>query len=71
MHRHVGDLGNITTDGNGTVTINIEDIIIQFYNSTQSIAGRTIIVHQMSDDGGGTGTSNITGYDFILFFKIF
>jgi Cu-Zn family superoxide dismutase len=73
MHRHVGDLGNITTDGNGRVTINIEDIIIQFYNSTQSIAGRTIIVHQMSDDGGGggTGTSNTTGYDFMLFFKIF
>jgi Cu-Zn family superoxide dismutase len=68
MHRHVGDLGNITTDTNGMVYVNITDIIIQFYNTTQSIAGLTIIVHQMFDDGGtGTGDSSITGYDFVLF----
>ncbi|CAF0907868.1 unnamed protein product [Rotaria sordida] len=61
-HRHVGDLGNITTDANGSVNINMNDYIIQFYNSTQSIAGRTIIVHLLFDDGGhGTGESNITG----------
>ncbi|CAF1032990.1 unnamed protein product [Rotaria magnacalcarata] len=62
MQRHVGDLGNITTDANGTVTINIQDSIIQFYNATQSIANRTIVVHRMYDDGGmGTGDSNLTG----------
>jgi hypothetical protein len=68
-HRHIGDLGNITTDANGTVHINIIDIIIQFYNSTQSIAGRTIVIHAMFDDGGNTsmGDSMTTGYDFVLF----
>ncbi len=60
MNRHVGDLGNITTDANGKVIINISDIIIQFYNSTQSIAGRTIVVHAMSDDGGMTGMGDST-----------
>jgi Cu-Zn family superoxide dismutase len=68
MHRHVGDLGNITTDANGTVTVNIVDSIIQFYNTTQSIADRTIIVHLMPDDGGGVGESNVTGYDFMVSF---
>ncbi|CAF4629005.1 unnamed protein product [Rotaria sp. Silwood1] len=61
-HRHVGDLGNITTDASGAAHIDISDNIIQFYNSTQSIANRTIIVHLMFDDGGfGMNESNITG----------
>ena len=62
MHRHVGDLGNLTTDSTGSVNVTIEDYIIQFYNSTQSIANLTIIIHLMPDDGGsGTGMSNLTG----------
>ena len=66
-HRHVGDLGNITTTVNGVATINIIDSIIQFYNATQSIAGRTIVVHRMYDDGGqGSGDSNTTGYEFYV-----
>lgn len=65
-NRHVGDLGNITTDENGTVAVAIQDNIIQFYNVTQSIADRTIVVHLMYDDGGfGTGDSSTTGYSFI------
>lgn len=53
------------------ININLSDYIIQFYNSTQSIADRTIVIHQMFDDGGSTGLaeSNITGYDFV--FSIF
>jgi Cu/Zn superoxide dismutase len=31
LNRHVGDLGNITTDANGTVTVNMHDWIIQFF----------------------------------------
>ena len=60
-NRHVGDLGNIVTNANGTVTISISDSIIQFYNSTQSIMNRTIVVHYGTDDGGGVGDSNVTG----------
>lgn len=66
--RHVGDLGNLMTNGNGVININISDMIIQLYNSTQSILNRTIILHAMPDDGGNTGVdmSNTTGYDLIF-----
>ena len=62
-YRHVGDLGNLTADANGAITIDLSDSIIQLYNLTQSIVNRTIIIHQMYDDGGNTnsGTSNTTG----------
>ncbi|CAF1464269.1 unnamed protein product [Rotaria magnacalcarata] len=61
--RHVGDLGNITTDDKGNVNINIEDSIIQLYNGNQSIVNLTIVVHRMRDDGGQglAPTSNTTG----------
>ena len=64
MNRHVGDLGNITTDANGVAVIDFTDNIISLFDPTTSIAGRTIIVHVFPDDGGtGNGTSNTTGYD--------
>ena len=61
--RHVGDLGNITTNANGQVTLDMTDSIIQIYDGTQSIIGRTVIVHRMRDDGGmgGFSDSNTTG----------
>ncbi|CAF0940510.1 unnamed protein product [Adineta ricciae] len=58
--RHVGDLGNITTNANGEVTIDRTDIIIQLYNTTQSIMNRTIVVHRMRDDGGQSGAPDST-----------
>ena len=63
-HRHVGDLGNVTSNSNGHVYIDIKDSIIQLYNATQSIANRTIVLHAMRDDGGmgGFPDSNTTGY---------
>ncbi len=70
--RHVGDLGNITTDAFGTVTLDMYDWIIQLYNATQSITDRTVIVHLFRDDGGqgGFSDSTTTGYDYIIhFFK--
>ncbi len=72
-NRHVGDLGNITTDAKGVVKLNIEDSIIQLYNETLSILNRTIIVHLLRDDGGqgGFADSSTTGYDYMLFQKNF
>jgi Cu-Zn family superoxide dismutase len=72
-NRHVGDLGNLTTDANGLAIIEMEDRIIQLYNGTQSILNRTVIVHLFRDDGGESGApdSNTTGYDYILFKKEF
>jgi hypothetical protein len=62
-NRHVGDLGNLTTDAKGTVDVHIQDSIIQLYNITQSIINRTIIVHLHRDDGGYGGfvDSHTTG----------
>lgn len=57
-NRHVGDLGNLTTDANGAVAIDFTDGIIQLYNATQSIMNRTAIVHLMRDDGGMGGFSD-------------
>jgi Cu-Zn family superoxide dismutase len=67
MSRHVGDLGNVTSDSAGTININIQDSIIQLYNATQSIANRTVVLHAMRDDGGmgGFSDSTITGYDLL------
>jgi Cu/Zn superoxide dismutase len=63
--RHVGDLGNITTDASGTIAIDMRDSIIQLYNAKQSILDRTVIVHITRDDGGhgGFSDSTTTGYD--------
>jgi Cu-Zn family superoxide dismutase len=70
MNRHVGDLGNVTSDSSGTININIQDSIIQLYNKTQSIFNRTIVLHAMRDDGGmgGFPDSNTTGYAYFHFF---
>ncbi|CAF1086450.1 unnamed protein product [Adineta steineri] len=63
MNRHVGDLGNLTTDASGTVNVNIQDSIIQLGYNNRSIADRTIVVHLFRDDGGqgGHADSNTTG----------
>ncbi|CAF0978598.1 unnamed protein product [Adineta ricciae] len=62
-HRHVGDLGNVTSNSNGHIHIDIKDSIIQLCNATQSITNRTIVLHAMRDDGGkgGFSDSNTTG----------
>jgi Copper/zinc superoxide dismutase (SODC) len=67
--RHVGDLGNLTTDASGTISFSMTDSIIDLYNDTRSIVNRTFIIHAMRDDGGGTSNanSNTTGYEFICF----
>lgn len=65
--RHVGDLGNLTTNDNGTIIMDLADSIIQlFHNTPQFIANRTLVLHAMRDDGGTGGfpDSNSTGYSF-------
>ncbi|CAF3709272.1 unnamed protein product, partial [Adineta steineri] len=63
MNRHVGDLGNLTTDPSGMVKVDINDSIIQLGYNNRSIVDRTIVVHLLRDDGGmgGFSDSNTTG----------
>ncbi|XP_077336122.1 superoxide dismutase [Cu-Zn] [Lithobates pipiens] len=59
--RHVGDLGNITSDA-GVADINIKDKLISL-KGNHSIIGRTAVVHEKADDlgKGGDNESLITG----------
>jgi len=52
--RHVGDLGNIKTDGNGNAKGSVEDSHIKLIGA-QSVIGRTVVVHGGTDDLGKGG----------------
>jgi len=47
--RHVGDLGNIEADKDGTAHLDYVDTMISF-SGTNSIIGRGVIVHEKEDD---------------------
>ena len=52
--RHVGDLGNITTDMFGNANYNFYDDVISL-DGKNSILGRMLIIHQDQDDCGKGG----------------
>ena len=52
--RHVGDLGNFKTDAQGNATGTVEDKLIKLIGS-ESVIGRTIVVHAGTDDLGKGG----------------
>ncbi|ODV85360.1 hypothetical protein CANARDRAFT_28161 [[Candida] arabinofermentans NRRL YB-2248] len=52
--RHVGDLGNITTDSNGLAKGLKQDSFIKLFGEN-SILGRTVVVHGGTDDLGKGG----------------
>ncbi|GMK57618.1 hypothetical protein CspeluHIS016_0404520 [Cutaneotrichosporon spelunceum] len=52
--RHVGDLGNVKTDGSGSVNVNIQDSQISLLGP-YSILGRSLVVHSGEDDLGKGG----------------
>ncbi|WEW56009.1 Superoxide dismutase [Cu-Zn] [Emydomyces testavorans] len=60
--RHVGDLGNITTDAQGNSVGSVEDKLIKLIGE-ESVLGRTIVVHAGTDDlgRGDTEESKKTG----------
>jgi len=62
-NRHVGDLGNIITDNNGNCKMIITDHMIKLDNSISSIIGRSIVIHDKTDDlgKGANNESLITG----------
>ncbi|KAK6075798.1 superoxide dismutase [Seiridium cupressi] len=52
--RHVGDLGNIDTDGQGNSKGSVEDQLIKLIGP-HSVIGRTVVVHAGTDDLGKGG----------------
>ncbi|KAA6414132.1 MAG: zinc superoxide dismutase [Lasallia pustulata] len=60
--RHVGDLGNFKTDGQGCAKGSHTDPLIKLIGP-ESVLGRTIVVHAGTDDlgRGGTEESKKTG----------
>jgi len=60
--RHVGDLGNFKTDGQGNAKGTTTDKLLKLIG-LHSIVGRTVVVHQGTDDlgKGGHEDSKTTG----------
>lgn len=52
--RHVGDLGNVTTDAQGVAEGTIKDNLVKLIGPN-SILGRTVVVHAGEDDLGKGG----------------
>lgn len=61
--RHVGDLGNLTTDINGCAKYQMEDKVIKLRGNVANIIGRGLIIHEKEDDCGlgNNETSKING----------
>lgn len=61
-NRHVGDLGNFDTDGQGNASGSKEDKFIKLIGP-ESVVGRTLVVHAGTDDlgRGGHAESKKTG----------
>ncbi|KAL9598362.1 MAG: hypothetical protein Q9219_004524 [cf. Caloplaca sp. 3 TL-2023] len=60
--RHVGDLGNFETDGQGNSKGSMSDNLVKLIGP-ESVLGRTLVVHAGTDDlgQGGHEQSKITG----------
>ena len=61
--RHVGDLGNIESDGTNAAVLQLDDHLIQIYGSVNNVIGRAFVVHAKEDDlgKGGDDESKKTG----------
>jgi Cu-Zn family superoxide dismutase len=56
--RHVGDLGNIESNGPATESVlNFTDPFVQIYGAT-SVIGRAVVVHELEDDLGMGGNAD-------------
>ncbi|XP_078088108.1 superoxide dismutase [Cu-Zn]-like isoform X1 [Mustelus asterias] len=57
--RHVGDLGNIEADENGTAHVDMVDQLLRLAGK-YAIIGRTLVVNEKEDDLGKAGTKEST-----------
>lgn len=60
--RHLGDLGNVYSDGSRTTPVRIRDRLLSLYGP-YSVLGRSLVVHAMEDDfgAGSNALSKTTG----------
>ncbi len=58
--RHVGDLGNVTPDADGNITLNLLDTRLSL-NGPHTIVGRGLILHANPDDFKTQPTGNAGG----------
>ena len=49
--RHVGDLGNVTADATGLVSVTLKDSLVSLYG-LNNVTGLAFMFHQNPDDGG-------------------
>ena len=63
IHRHVGDLGNLKSDGHGCANFRFYDNMIKLRGTKSNIIGRGLIIHEDEDDCGlgKNKESKITG----------
>ena len=52
IHRHVGDLGNLKSDGHGCANYRFYDNMIKLRGTKSNIIGRGLIIHEDEDDCG-------------------
>ena len=55
--RHVGDLGNIKTNGKGEAKYSFCDSVIKLRGTKSNIIGRGLIIHEDEDDCGKGGNA--------------
>ena len=62
-HRHVGDLGNLSTDAHGCARYRFYDDMIRLRGTKANIVGRGLVIHADPDDcgKGGNNESLVTG----------
>ena len=61
MHRHAGDLGNITIEANGTGHLELVTDLLTVKPGPNSVVGKAVIFHEKADDMQTQPTGNAGG----------
>ena len=61
MHRHAGDLGNITVEANGTGHLELVTDLLTVRPGPNSVVGRAVVFHEKADDLKTQPTGNAGG----------
>ena len=61
MHRHAGDLGNITIEANGTGHLELVTDLLTVRPGPNSVVGRAVVFHEKADDLKTQPTGNAGG----------